>query len=618
MKKKIVAMLTLFLNVLLLQMLAPMTSFGTDAWPINGLNRSETFHASLVSTNEDFIIEACKNRVGSSAYSEASDSNKEAESFVYSDTKTGASFTVPKNWRQESLSKEREIIQAKFVYDVDATQMILYGSADLWNELPATNRQGLSRADIDNTALSVSDIAELQGVNYSEVSIVKYNGRNYYKTETQSQGDVLGVTISVTMTTLVRIEYGYYYQFQTNMLETNSQYKDFETILSSMEYPTIEGQTKNETKTGANTGNNPVATENTANKAGASGKAKSNSQWPLLLLLDLLITVIIHPVPIWIYRYAIRKQPVAPKKAKKIVIIDAIIVAIVWFMIMLLTDGSKLSFIALFIWSKICYSSLSKGYSSILEYHINLKSCLRTDSYGHIDTFKHDGKVYDRKKYIDLEKEALLKLDSKVLIDVFLTLNNENEKQTLLGLSAANFEAYKQAILLHPDCKGTEEYREIDRERNQQEMDRFNRTQATENNTVSIVVKRNNPYQFPIVETPANRPAAVNTDPSKKSKTEVKDTIQKNGMEKQRTEKPEIAPSDSSVISIASSSTKYQQEKSENVPSPTPSIRNEENSVSAVTEEVLYDHTETVLQGNIPVVLERITLRKNSKGNVLL
>lgn len=82
-----------------------------------------------------------------------------------------------------------------------------------------------------------------------------------------------------------------------------------------------------------------------------------------VLLIDLLITVIIHPMPIWIYRYIIRKAPVVPKTAKRIVIIDTIIVVAIMLLITFFEGGGQLSFAAVFLWSKVSYSSLTKGYA---------------------------------------------------------------------------------------------------------------------------------------------------------------------------------------------------------------------------------------------------------------
>lgn len=84
-----------------------------------------------------------------------------------------------------------------------------------------------------------------------------------------------------------------------------------------------------------------------------------------IMLLNLLSTIIIHPVPIWIYRYLIRKKPINPKKAKRIVIIDAVCVIFIFLGVASLIGQveNPISFAAIFFWSGICYISLTKGYT---------------------------------------------------------------------------------------------------------------------------------------------------------------------------------------------------------------------------------------------------------------
>ena len=88
------------------------------------------------------------------------------------------------------------------------------------------------------------------------------------------------------------------------------------------------------------------------------------------ILLGLIITFLIHPLPIIIYRYGIKKEPVAPKKATKIAIIDAIIVFLIWVginVIFITSTGSAASSIstpAIVVWTFICRSILTKGYQT--------------------------------------------------------------------------------------------------------------------------------------------------------------------------------------------------------------------------------------------------------------
>lgn len=83
-----------------------------------------------------------------------------------------------------------------------------------------------------------------------------------------------------------------------------------------------------------------------------------------LFLLSLAITFIIHPLPMLIYRYAISKEPIAPKKARPIVIVDAIVVFVIWIIIKAaLHSGGAVSFAPIVLWSFVSYRILTKGYT---------------------------------------------------------------------------------------------------------------------------------------------------------------------------------------------------------------------------------------------------------------
>lgn len=99
------------------------------------------------------------------------------------------------------------------------------------------------------------------------------------------------------------------------------------------------------------------------------------------------------------------------------------------------------------------------GAASILttshDCHVDLSDCVLSDAYGNADTFMHEGRIYDRKKYIALEKDALQKLDNRTITEGLMRLRQENARTPLFGLKAATLEAYKQAILIHPGFNGT-------------------------------------------------------------------------------------------------------------------------------------------------------------------
>lgn len=82
------------------------------------------------------------------------------------------------------------------------------------------------------------------------------------------------------------------------------------------------------------------------------------------LFVGILETIIIHPLPLWIYRYCIKKSPIEPRKAKIIVIVDSIIVIIIMSVLSFLLDGNPISMVAVALWSYVSYRFLTKENSS--------------------------------------------------------------------------------------------------------------------------------------------------------------------------------------------------------------------------------------------------------------
>lgn len=271
---------------------------------------------------------------------------KESDPFKYSDSKTGASFTVPANWTEGTLTEEREYIDAKFTSNFEEGLSIIYGSNDVWSEFSAGDKVGLTRADIDNSIITIADIAEMLGTAANNVTTIKCGGKEYYKAEVTSKQSAYGLNISVTITYLYHVENGYIYSFQFSGPSGSEYYGDFETLLNSVNYPAI-----------ATSSLNAAATNGTE-----TASIDTSGAWITSLLIGLLITIVIHPLPIYIYRHAIRKTPVEPKRAKIITILDAIIVFIIMCLITYMTDGNKISTTAVLLWSYVSYLILTTGY----------------------------------------------------------------------------------------------------------------------------------------------------------------------------------------------------------------------------------------------------------------
>lgn len=163
---------------------------------------------------------------------------KETPPFTYTDKTSGASFTVPANWEQVPLSKERDIIKAKFLSTQEEGCTITYGCADVWTEASAEDRKRYTRSDMNNSFLSKEEIAEINGISVSQVELVILGGKDYYKFTQEKMNDVYGINISCPITELTRIDNGYMYTFCFLGSTASIQYSEFENMVSSMSFPT--------------------------------------------------------------------------------------------------------------------------------------------------------------------------------------------------------------------------------------------------------------------------------------------------------------------------------------------------------------------------------------------
>lgn len=112
------------------------------------------------------------------------------------------------------------------------------------------------------------------------------------------------------------------------------------------------------------------------------------------LLFSIIITITIYSLPIIIYRYAVKKSPLPPSKAKLITIVYGIAAFIVMFFIKFLLGDGKMSGGAIFFWSFINYKMLSGNYKSEEQ----------------IDTSLVKIKIFDEQKGIYEKTESKTKL----------------------------------------------------------------------------------------------------------------------------------------------------------------------------------------------------------------
>ena len=164
-----------------------------------------------------------------------SEEGEDTDSFVYTDTDSGAKFTVPANWKKKEFFEDREYIDVKFVSTKDDGCVIIYASEDIWEEMSPADRIGYTRSDVNNDIFTRADVAEMFSTTADKVSTVTYNGVEYFQGEIDHTSDDYG-GLTVRMTALVCIDNGWLHMFQFGGTSTHKLYSEFESLMDSVVY----------------------------------------------------------------------------------------------------------------------------------------------------------------------------------------------------------------------------------------------------------------------------------------------------------------------------------------------------------------------------------------------
>lgn len=291
------------------------------------------------------------NRVDFWNAKKAAANSESTPSFLYTDTESGLSFTVPENWTQAPMNEPRQFLDAKFVPNSGDGNRVcilfscedIYGNEELQNELTPIEKKFLSRSDVTNmAAMSKKDVAEIVGVKESDVTVVSHGGKDYFSAPTAIRTTIGEAEISLPMTCRLCLENGYLYMFQFGGSTDSPYFADFEALINSVEYPVIS-----------------------SDDADGSGETflLDDTAFPGLLLTigNLIGTVSIYTLPIVIYRYGIVKKPLNKKKAKRIVIIYGICAFLVMSVLIVAINGSGAAGGAIILWSWVNYKILTGG-----------------------------------------------------------------------------------------------------------------------------------------------------------------------------------------------------------------------------------------------------------------
>jgi len=273
----------------------------------------------------------------------------ETDSFVYTDVDTNTKFTVPANWYEKELSKEREFIDVKFMSAQEEGMSIIYGSTDVWGMMTEEERDGAKRSDINNSSFTLEDMTEFFGVDKSEISRVRYNGVEYFQATVKDSTELYGFDFTAEMTHLVRYDNGWIYWFQFGGTTSNEYFSDFEQLLNSVQYPL--------TSTVPNSNSAGISNNTYSGSSPADDDFTTN-------LLKLLVVSFIGTVFVYMlcpFIIILTRKKFSKKVLRRIVIINGIagfIVFTVFNFIVGEEQGAKLH--VTMLWSSIAYAILLK------------------------------------------------------------------------------------------------------------------------------------------------------------------------------------------------------------------------------------------------------------------
>lgn len=148
-------------------------------------------------------------------------------------------------------------------------------------------------------------------------------------------------------------------------------YEDFEALLKSVKYPTAESAAPSNSEDTVDLPS-PSTYEDTVDRTPPSSYADTpkraepldlySEYSPINLLFSILVTITIYSVPIFIYRYAIVKQPVEKRRAKLVTIVYGVIAFVVMCFLSLAINGSGASVGgSIVLWSMVNYKVLTGG-----------------------------------------------------------------------------------------------------------------------------------------------------------------------------------------------------------------------------------------------------------------
>lgn len=244
----------------------------------------------------------------------------------YTDPDTGAVFVVPEGWIERELGEDiPAVFQVKFASQEYPGSNFMYGSADLWSTMTASERSGHIRADIDSAYIyayedgalieymaesMIQDAADTGGyVSLDKIALVTYGSNEMI--EFSSSQEISGIRFPVT--TIFHVENGYMYTFV--FASNNDQAsQDFQSVMDSFQVSAAKGSGSD----GAGSGQPDELVD----------KIMLLFAKVLFSLGELAFTFFFLALPFFLYRNRFRKRPVG--KIITLIIVIPYMILVYW------------------------------------------------------------------------------------------------------------------------------------------------------------------------------------------------------------------------------------------------------------------------------------------------
>lgn len=157
-------------------------------------------------------------------------------SYGYKDEGSGASFTVPMNWKEAEYSADRQFLDAKFQSTERNDLIILYSSEDVYSEL-FQGQIGTLRSNMNDYYFTDENMAAIFGCDKDEVERISISDKKYYQAKVKLSKGEYGISEDLEVVYLAHLENGYLFYFLFNNSADDPYYDDFLSLVSSAVYP---------------------------------------------------------------------------------------------------------------------------------------------------------------------------------------------------------------------------------------------------------------------------------------------------------------------------------------------------------------------------------------------